>query len=62
MCVLMVSYYQGCVCISCLRPGLPVRLFVAVSLRTLVIDSRCEGTANKTQKPPTQGVRVGGTD
>ena len=23
---------------------------------------RCKGTANKTQKPPTQWVRVGGTD
>ena len=45
MCVLMVSYYQGRVCISCLRPGLPERLFVAVSQRARISEGKCKANA-----------------
>ena len=51
-----------CVCFMYLARAYPVRIVVAVCQRALVIDSRCKGTANKTQKPPTQRVRVGGTE
>ena len=44
-------------------PG-PTRAVRCVNMSKSTVDQfrQCKGTANKKQKPPTQGVRVGGTD